>query len=359
MALVALKDVRKVHGDIVVLENITLAIEEGERVGLLGANGSGKSTLLRILAGIETNDGGERTVKRDLRMGYLPQEPEIDPALTVREAAAEGLSAHLETTKALDEVHHALAEPNLTPARLQALFDKQTKLEEQLDRMGGHDVGHQVEAILHVLGMEDLEARCSTLSGGERRRVALARILVAEPALLLLDEPTNHLDLAATIDRLEDLLLESRTPLVLVTHDRWFLDRRASYLGWSLDASASTSYEGGYGWTASSRSAERVAAVTPRSAAATSCATSPRGCAGRPPSAQGEAALPDRRRERADRRRAAGARRRGAPALRDDAARRERARRRGGERRATATAPGLPPAHLASSARATASGSSA
>jgi len=245
MALVALKDVRKVHGDIVVLENITLAIEEGERVGLLGANGSGKSTLLRILAGIETNDGGERTVKRDLRMGYLPQEPEIDPALTVREAAAEGLSAHLETTQALDEVHHALAEPNLTPARLQALFDKQTKLEEQLDRMGGHDVGHQVEAILHVLGMEDLEARCSTLSGGERRRVGLARLLLAQPDLLLLDEPTNHLD-AATIDRLEDLLLESRTPLVLVTHDRYVLDRVVDRI-LELDRKRLYSYDGGYG----------------------------------------------------------------------------------------------------------------
>jgi len=245
MALVALKDVRKVHGDIVVLENITLAIEEGERVGLLGANGSGKSTLLRILAGIETDDGGERTVKRDLRMGYLPQEPEIDPALTVREAAGEGLSAHLETTKALDEVHHAISEPGLTPARLQALFDRQTKLEEQLDRMGGHDVGHQIEAILHVLGMEDLEAKCATLSGGERRRVGLARLLLAQPDLLLLDEPTNHLD-AATIDRLEDLLLESRTPLVLVTHDRYVLDRVVDRI-LELDRKRLYSYDGGYG----------------------------------------------------------------------------------------------------------------
>ena len=242
MTLLSLEGVSKGLNDRVLFRDVTLALGEGERVGLLGANGSGKSTLVRVLAGLEPPDEGSRVVRRGLRLGYLEQDPALEGELTVREAARSGLGERARVVRELEHVHAELAEAEARAAeRLLAL---QAGLEEELERLGGYDVEHRLEATLHALGLEDFDARCGTLSGGERRRVALAQLLLGGPELLLLDEPTNHLDAFVT-DWLEDWFLEHRTPLLVVTHDRYFLDRVVDRIV-ELDRGQLVAYEGGY-----------------------------------------------------------------------------------------------------------------
>src|SRR5262249_27261431 len=148
---------------------------------------------------------------KELRFGYLEQVPEIDPTLSVRDAVRLGLQGREQVLSDLERLHHELGQPELTTARLETLLTRQASLEARLDTLGGHDVEHKVETLVHHLGLRDVDAPCGALSGGEKRRVALARLLVGTPDLLLLDEPTNHLD-ALVIDWLEDFLLESRVP---------------------------------------------------------------------------------------------------------------------------------------------------
>ena len=244
MSLVSLEGVDKTYGDRKLLDGITFLVGESDRVGLVGPNGCGKSTLLRVLAGDEQPDEGKRIVRRGLRVGYLPQEPWIDPELSVRDAARAGLAGRDEVLRGLDDVHTQLAAPELDADGVERLLREQARLEDRLQAFGGHDVEHRVESVLHGVGLGDLGARCGVLSGGERRRVALARLLIDRPDLLLLDEPTNHLD-AETIDWLEDLLLESAIPLVLVTHDRYFLDRVVTRIV-EVDRGTLHGYEGAY-----------------------------------------------------------------------------------------------------------------
>jgi len=222
MALLSLEKVTKVYDGRMLFEGVDLTVGEGERVGLVGPNGSGKSTLLRLLAGLETPDAGRRVLRRDLRLGYLEQEPELDGTRSVRDAARAGFEGRDAVLAQLARAHEELAEAD--GERLERLLTRQGELEKELERFGGHDVEHRVEAMLHALGLEDFERAAGSLSGGERRRVALARLLLGAPELLLLDEPTNHLDAFVT-DWLEDWFLETRTPLLVVTHDRYFLDR--------------------------------------------------------------------------------------------------------------------------------------
>jgi len=196
MALVSLRNIRKAFGGRELFHDLSLSVRKDERIGLVGANGAGKTTLLRILAGAEQPDAGERIASRDLRIAYLAQEPELADALSLRDAVR------------------------------------------------GTAPGHAAEAMLSRVGLPDPEARCGTLSGGERRRAAVARVLLQDPDLLLLDEPTNHLDAFVT-QWLEDLLLGLRTPLVMVTHDRYFLDRVTSRI-LELDRGELFGSEGGY-----------------------------------------------------------------------------------------------------------------
>lgn len=245
MALLTGRNIHKSYGHKPLLSGVTISVEDGERVGLLGPNGCGKSTLLKILAGREAYDAGERIVKRDLRLGYLEQEPELESNLTVYEAVSLGLAERTVILEELDRVHAELSKSSLTVERMETLLARQARLEDRLHLMGGHDVEHRVEEMIQNLGLLDATALCGRLSGGEKRRVALARLLLSGPDLLLLDEPTNHLDAVVT-DWLEDFLLETETPLLMVTHDRYFLDRVVHRMV-EMDRGEIYSYEGGYG----------------------------------------------------------------------------------------------------------------
>ena len=245
MALLTAQDICVTLGDRELLKGVSLVVGEGERIGLLGPNGCGKSTFLRVLAGELVPDSGLRTVRRDLKLGWLPQEPQVDPKHTVREAVAAGLGEHAKVSAALDELHQQLADPALVPARMEALLRRQEQLEGRLEELGGHDLGHRIEEYVGHLGLRDPDASCANLSGGERRRVALARLLLSAPDLLLLDEPTNHLD-AEVISWLEQWLRDHETPFVLVTHDRYFLDRLTTRIV-EFDRGQLFSYDGNYG----------------------------------------------------------------------------------------------------------------
>ncbi|MGK0202657.1 MAG: ATP-binding cassette subfamily F protein uup [Planctomycetota bacterium] len=243
MALVTLKDINLKLGDRQLLDSISFVIDEGQRVGLLGANGCGKSTLLRILAGELEPDAGERTERRGLRLGYLPQDPQLPAEARVHAAVLAGIEGRAEVLAELDAVHTAMAEDPNT-AQLDKLLKQQQRLDEQLEKLGGHDIDHRASALLDSLGVPDDQAICGDLSGGERRRVAMARLLLSNPEVLLLDEPTNHLDAEVT-EWLEGYLLDAGVPLVLVTHDRYFLDRLCTRIV-DFDKSKLHEYDGGY-----------------------------------------------------------------------------------------------------------------
>ena len=243
MALLTLKDIRLAVGDRQLLDGVSLVVEEGQRIGLLGPNGCGKSTLLQILAGVLEPDAGDRTERRDLRLGYLSQDPELPADCDVHQAVLGGIAGRRQVLDELEQVHAAMAE-DATPDQLERLLERQQRLDERLEELGGHDVDHRAAALLEALGVEDKQARCADLSGGERRRVAMARLLLSRPEVLLLDEPTNHLDAEVT-DWLETYLLDAGTPLILVTHDRYFLDRLCTRIV-EFDRGKLFEYEGGY-----------------------------------------------------------------------------------------------------------------
>ncbi|MHC4939388.1 MAG: ABC-F family ATP-binding cassette domain-containing protein [Planctomycetota bacterium] len=239
--LIALRDIHKAYAERELLQGVDLVINEDDRIGLVGPNGAGKSTLMKIVAGLVEADAGERQIKKGMRVGYLEQEPELDPALTIREEIRKGLGDRAVLLRELDEVHQALADASDT----RRLLHRQSELEIALERCGGHDVEHRVEALADSLGLPDPDAVCGPLSGGERRRVALAQLLLGGPDLLLLDEPTNHLDAIVT-EWLEDTLLGAKTSLLMVTHDRYFLDRVVDRIV-EIDRGQLYGYEGGYG----------------------------------------------------------------------------------------------------------------
>ncbi len=245
MALLGLEDVHVTLGDRHLLRGVSFLVADQDRVGIVGANGSGKSTLLRLLAGDETPDEGARTVRRDLVVGYLSQEPALDPGLPVRDIVRLGLAGRETVLAELDRVHAAMAAPGCPESRLERLLSEQAALEDRLHGLGGHDVEHRVESLIHSVGLLDPDAMCGELSGGERRRAAIARLLIGTPDLLLLDEPTNHLD-AEVIAWLEDELRTTRAALVLVTHDRYFLDRVVDRIV-ELEQGVLHEYSGSYG----------------------------------------------------------------------------------------------------------------
>ena len=224
-----------------ILKDISLSFFPGAKIGVLGLNGSGKSTLLKIMAGIDKDIEGEARPMPNLNVGYLPQEPDMDPAQSVREAVEAGLGSIAAAKKRLDEVYAAYGEPN---ADFDKLAAEQADLEALLATSDGGDVEHQLEVAADALRLPPWEATIGNLSGGEKRRVALCRLLLSKPDMLLLDEPTNHLD-AESVDWLEQFLHKFPGTVVAITHDRYFLDNAAEWI-LELDRGHGIPWKGNY-----------------------------------------------------------------------------------------------------------------
>ncbi|MDG1663850.1 MAG: energy-dependent translational throttle protein EttA [Pseudomonadales bacterium] len=224
-----------------ILKDISLSFFPGAKIGVLGLNGSGKSSLLRIMAGIDTDHLGEARPQPDLNIGYLAQEPELDPNKDVRGNVEDGLGEIAEAQQKLDAIYSAYAEPD---ADFDALAKEQQRLENILQANDAHNLEHKLEVAADALRLPAWDADISNLSGGERRRVALCRLLMSNPDMLLLDEPTNHLD-AESVHWLEHFLEDYPGTVVAITHDRYFLDNAA---GWilELDRGRGIPYEGNY-----------------------------------------------------------------------------------------------------------------
>jgi sulfate-transporting ATPase len=223
-----------------ILKDISISFFPGAKIGLLGLNGSGKSTVLRIMAGVDKDIEGEVTAMPNLNIGYLPQEPQLNPEHTVREAVQEGLGEVFSAQQKLEEVYAAYAEPD---ADFDALASEQSRLEAILATSGG-DGGQQLEIAADALRLPEWDAIIKNLSGGEKRRVALCQLLLSKPDMLLLDEPTNHLD-AESVEWLEQFLTRFPGTVVAVTHDRYFLDNAAEWI-LELDRGHGIPWKGNY-----------------------------------------------------------------------------------------------------------------
>ncbi|SFU51924.1 sulfate-transporting ATPase [Nitrosomonas eutropha] len=225
----------------VILKDISLSFFPGAKIGLLGLNGSGKSTLLKIMAGVDKDFEGECTPMPDLKIGYLPQEPQLDPDLTVREAIQGGLGEVLNAQQQLEAIYAAYAEPD---ADFDALAVEQSRLEAILTAQNGDNLTQQMEIAADALRLPEWDTLIQNLSGGEKRRIALCRLLLSKPDMLLLDEPTNHLD-AESVEWLEQFLARFSGTVVAVTHDRYFLDNAAEWI-LELDRGHGIPWKGNY-----------------------------------------------------------------------------------------------------------------
>ncbi|XGA81083.1 energy-dependent translational throttle protein EttA [Halomonas sp. CH40] len=224
-----------------ILKDISLSFFPGAKIGVLGLNGAGKSTLLRIMAGVDQEFEGEARPMSGINVGYLPQEPELDDDKNVRDAVEEALGALKEAQEQLDAVYAAYAEPD---ADFDALASEQARLENMIEAADAHNMERKLDVASEALRLPPWEARVGNLSGGERRRVALCRLLLSNPDMLLIDEPTNHLD-AESVAWLERFLHDYSGTVVAITHDRYFLDNVA---GWilELDRGQGIPFEGNY-----------------------------------------------------------------------------------------------------------------
>lgn len=223
-----------------ILKDISLSFFPGAKIGVLGLNGAGKSTLLKIMAGVDQDHDGEAIPMAGIKMGYLPQEPALDPEKTVRETVEEGMGEVMQAQAKLDAVYAAYAEPD---ADFDALAAEQARL-EAIIAAAGTDAATQMEIAADALRLPPWDAKIGVLSGGEKRRVALCRLLLSRPDMLLLDEPTNHLD-AESVDWLEQFLHRFPGTVVAVTHDRYFLDNAAEWI-LELDRGEGIPWKGNY-----------------------------------------------------------------------------------------------------------------
>jgi ATPase subunit of ABC transporter with duplicated ATPase domains len=226
-----------------ILKDISLSFFPGAKIGVLGLNGAGKSTLLRIMAGLDTEIHGEARAQKGIRVGFLPQEPALDPDKDVRGNVEEGVAEMLELLARFEAVSAKFAEP-MDDDAMNALLEEQGDLQDAIEAAGGWELERKLEIAADALRLPPWDADIGTLSGGERRRVALCRLLLSAPDMLLLDEPTNHLD-AESVAWLERFLQEYPGTVVAVTHDRYFLDDVA---GWilELDRGRGIPWEGNY-----------------------------------------------------------------------------------------------------------------
>ncbi len=227
----------------VILRDISLSFFPGAKIGVLGLNGAGKSTLLRIMAGVDRDFDGEARPQSGIRIGYLPQEPQLDPDKDVHSVVLEGVGGTLELVERFNQISERFAEP-LSDDETSALLAEQAKLQDAIDAAGGWELQRKLDIAADALRLPPWEAKVATLSGGERRRVALCRLLLSAPDMLLLDEPTNHLD-AESIGWLERYLEEYPSTVIAVTHDRYFLDNVAEWI-LELDRGHGIPWHGNY-----------------------------------------------------------------------------------------------------------------
>ena len=216
-----------------VLKNIYLSFFYGAKIGIIGLNGSGKSTLLKIIAGIEKSYQGEVVFSPGYSVGYLEQEPVLNPEKTVKETVQEGVQNILDILAEYEEVNMKFSEPEIleNPDKMEALMNRQAELQDKIDACDAWNIDNKLEQAMDALRCPPEDQQIKYLSGGERRRVALCRLLLQQPDILLLDEPTNHLD-AESIDWLEQHLQQYAGTVISITHDRYFLDHVA---GWILE----------------------------------------------------------------------------------------------------------------------------
>ncbi|HEV2735619.1 MAG TPA: energy-dependent translational throttle protein EttA [Longimicrobiaceae bacterium] len=239
-----MKDLRKVvPPNREILKGIWLSFYPGAKIGVVGPNGSGKSSLLRIMAGVDKDFNGEAWPAEGTRVGYLAQEPELDPALDVRGNVEEAVKSQRDLLRRFDEINMKFAEP-MSDDEMTALIDEQARVQDQIDAGNLWDLDRKIEIAMDALRLPPAEARVENLSGGEKRRVALCRVLLEEPDMLLLDEPTNHLD-AESVAWLEHHLAEFKGTIVAITHDRYFLDNVAQWI-LELDRGEGIPWKGNY-----------------------------------------------------------------------------------------------------------------
>lgn len=236
MNYLSAENISKSYGDRWLFRNLNFGISQGQRVALVGVNGSGKTTLLNVLAGKIPPDDGSVSIRKEVTVGFLGQNPEFDESLTVQQTIFSGQSEVLDVIR---EYEVALENPNISPDKMQHIM-------ERMDELQAWDFELKVKQILSKLGIHHLDTQISHLSGGQRKRVAMARVLIEEPSMLILDEPTNHLDLD-TIEWLEGLLSTQNTTLLMVTHDRYFLDKVANEIA-ELDNGQLYTYKGNYSY---------------------------------------------------------------------------------------------------------------
>ena len=227
----------------VILRDISLSFFPGAKIGVLGLNGSGKSTLLRIMGGIDTNFEGEARAQSGIKVGYLPQEPQLDPDKDVRSVVMEGLGGAFAQVARFNEISDKFAEP-MEEDEMNKLLEEQARLQDAIDAVGGWELERKLEIAADALRLPPWDAIINKLSGGEKRRVALCRLLLSAPDMLLLDEPTNHLD-AESIAWLEKYLEAYPSTVIAVTHDRYFLDNVAEWI-LELDRGHGIPYQGNY-----------------------------------------------------------------------------------------------------------------
>ncbi|MFA5975662.1 MAG: energy-dependent translational throttle protein EttA [Elusimicrobiota bacterium] len=238
-----MKGLSKKYGQKQVLKDITLSFYYGAKIGVIGLNGAGKSTLLKIMAGLETEFDGEAFPGKGSSVGYLPQEPRLDDRLTVKENVAQGLKHVTDLVAEYEKVSAGFSE-NMGPDAMEKALNRQAELQEKIEACNGWELDHQLEIAMDALRLPPGESPVTHLSGGEKRRVALCRLLLQAPDLLLLDEPTNHLD-AESVEWLENHLKEYKGTVVAITHDRYFLDNIAEWI-LELDYGEGVPWKGNY-----------------------------------------------------------------------------------------------------------------
>jgi ATP-binding cassette subfamily F protein 3 len=245
MSLLTLANVRHAYGSQVVLDGATVSIDPGEKVGLVGRNGSGKTTLMNVMLGALEPDRGTVQLQRSARVGYLSQDPDLEPDDTLRDAAERAFAQLHDLHVAIHDVYEQLA--SASGGEMQRLLRKQARLEAEIEAAGGYAIDHKIDAMLHGLGLNDAQfaLKVRDLSGGQKGRLGLARLLLESPDLLLLDEPTNHLDIAGRRWLEEFLADEYGGAVIVVSHDRWLLDRVVNRII-EVEAGAIREYPGNY-----------------------------------------------------------------------------------------------------------------